>query len=149
LKLRKQMNKELQITISIKIFATPEKVWDALTNPEKIRIYLFGTNTFSDWKKGSDILFKGEYEGHKYEDKGKIIEIKENEILQYTYWSAFSGMEDKEENYSLVTCQLDVEDGKTTLIISQKSFVSQQAQEHSKLAWTNVAGQIKELVEKK
>ncbi len=34
-----------------------------MTNPEKIKIYLFGTETGTDWKIGSSIIFKGEYDG--------------------------------------------------------------------------------------
>ena len=38
---------------SIKINADKNEVWDALTNPDKIKQYFFGTNANSDWKKGS------------------------------------------------------------------------------------------------
>lgn len=55
------MNIELTITLSIEISADKAKVWDALTNPEKIKIYLFGTETLTDWKTGSEIIFQGEY----------------------------------------------------------------------------------------
>ena len=37
----------------IVVQATPEQVWDALTNPEKTRGYYYGTDILSDWKPGS------------------------------------------------------------------------------------------------
>ena len=142
------MNKELTVTANIEISAKPAKVWEVLTNPEKIKVYLFGTETVSDWTKGSDIIFQGEYQGQSYKDKGRILDIKESELLEYSYWSGFSGLEDKPENYSLVTYQLNSENGKTILTLTQKGFASKKAQQHSQTAWTNVLQQIKELSEK-
>ena len=141
------MNQNLIISMRIEISAVARKVWDVLISPEKIKIYLFGTNTLTDWKKGSDIIFEGEYQGQSYRDKGKIVEIKKNVLLQYTYWSGFSGLEDKPENYSLVSFRLDELDDKTTLTFSQKGFASDEARQHSQLAWTNIMKQIKELSE--
>ena len=141
------MNKELITKNSIEINADKTKVWDALTNPEKIKIYLFGTETVTDWKKGSEIIFKGEFEGHKYMDKGKILDIKTNEILQYSYWSGFSGLEEKPENYSLITYKLDNSNGKILLTLTQNGFATEQAQQHSQLAWINVLEQIKQITE--
>lgn len=141
------MNKELEVTQSIEINADRSKIWDALTNPEKIKTYLFGTETITDWKMGSEIIFQGEYQGKQYRDKGTIIEIKTNELLKYSYWSGFSGLEDKPENYSLVTYKLDNAGGKTVLTVTQMGFASEQAQQHSESGWTNVLQQIKQMTE--
>ena len=142
------MDKALKITAGIDIIADKEKVWDAMINPEKIKVYLFGTNTSSDWTKESEIIFQGEVQGQAYKDKGIIREIKVNEILQYSYWSGFTGLEDKAENYSLVTFRLDFVNGFTNLTLSQEGFVNEQSQQHSQTAWTNILQQIKELTEK-
>jgi uncharacterized protein YndB with AHSA1/START domain len=141
------MNKELTITTSIEINADKAKVWDALTNPEKIKIYLFGTETLTDWKTGSEIVFQGEYQGHQYKDKGTILDIKQDELLQYTYWSGFSGLEDKPENYSLVSYKLETANGKTLLTLTQIGFANEDAQQHSQTNWANVLQQIKQLTE--
>lgn len=55
-----------EITINTPI----SKVWEALITPELIKKYFFGTNVSSDWMEGSEIIWKGEWEGHLYEDKG-------------------------------------------------------------------------------
>jgi uncharacterized protein YndB with AHSA1/START domain len=86
------MKKELTVTTSIEINADKIKVWDTLTNPEKIKVYLFGTETLTDWKTGSEIIFQGVYQGHQYKDKGTILDSKTNELLQYSYWSGFQGL---------------------------------------------------------
>ena len=84
------MNKELTVTQSIEINAAKEKVWDALTNPEKIKVYLFGTDTLTNWKAGSEIIFQGEYQGQQYKDKGTIVDIKKRRtfaiyLLEWLY----------------------------------------------------------------
>ena len=142
------MDKQLTVTATIDINADTCKVWDALINPEKIKVYLFGTETISDWKVGSPIIFQGEYQGHKYQDKGTIKNIKPNQLMQYDYWSGFSGLEDKPENYSLVTYKLEYANNKTTLILTQTGFVNEQSHQHSFTAWTQVLKTIKELIEK-
>ena len=57
------------------IDASADKVWDAFTNPETIKKYMFGTTVSSDWENGSDITWKGEWKGKAYEDKGEIIQM--------------------------------------------------------------------------
>ena len=59
------MNRNLKVSKSIEVNSNAKKVWDALTNPGKIKVYLFGTETITDWQIGSPIIFQGEYEGHK------------------------------------------------------------------------------------
>jgi uncharacterized protein YndB with AHSA1/START domain len=44
---------------SITIAAPVEKVWDALTRPELIKQYFFGTETETDWTPGNPIYFRG------------------------------------------------------------------------------------------
>src|SRR5207302_1274 len=87
----------------VTIQAPMAQVWDALTNPDKVRKYLHGTNLVSDWKEGSPISWKGEWKGQSYEDKGKVLEIDPPRHLKYTHWSPMGGSEDKPENYHTLT----------------------------------------------
>jgi len=82
------MKNDIKAETSIKIQATIREVWEALTNPELIKKYLFGTNTITDWEVGSPIRFTGEWEGKTYEDKGTILGIQNNKLLKYDYWSS-------------------------------------------------------------
>ena len=58
---------------SVFIAAFPGRVWKALTDPESIRQYLFGTDAESDWKAGSPVMYRGVYQGRSYEDKGTVL----------------------------------------------------------------------------
>ena len=101
------MRHDLKVSNTIEINAESAAVWEALTNPELIKEYLYGTETVTDWKAGSEIIFQGEYQGQKYRDKGIIKEIVPGKFLSYTYWSGFTGLEDIPENYSLITYDLE------------------------------------------
>ncbi len=141
------MQKDLTIKKTFEIHAQSSDVWDAITNPNKVKIYFFGTTVKSDWQVGSPIIFSGEWEGKSYEDKGTILAIENEKFLQYNYWSGFSGLEDKEENYSLVTYQLE-QNGKNTIVsVTQQGFASEQAQAHAEGGWQMVLEGMKKLVE--
>lgn len=134
-------------TASITIDAPKEEVWDALTNPEQIKKYFFGTEAVSDWKKGSPLYFRGEWEGKKYEDKGTILETKPNEIFKYSYWSSMSGIEDKPENYVDVTYELSGDGNMTTVKITQENIPSEEMRKHSEENWNKVLSDLKNLLE--
>lgn len=141
------MNKNLIVANSIEIAADKNHVWDLLINPEKIKIYFFGTETICDWKPGASLVFQGEYQGTIYKDKGVIIQFVPGEILQFSYLSSFTGLNDEPDNYSLVTYNLSETGTATRLKVTQVGFVSEQARDHSNTAWGNVLKKMKELAE--
>jgi len=136
------------ISKSVIIEAPVSEVWNSIVDPKMIKQYLFDTNTKSDWKEGSPIVYSGNYEGKEYEDKGIIKEIKENKILRHTYWSSMSGLPDTPENYAEVKYELTAQGSNTLLTVSQSGFTSQEACDHSEKNWEGVLGKLKTLVEK-
>ena len=142
------MDKNLIASSNINIQSTPKKVWDVLTNPVKIKEYLFGTEVITDWKIGSSIIFQGEYDGQRYKDKGNVIENKKNESLKYDYWSGFSGLEDKPENYSLVTYKIEnLDDNSVNFTWHQQGFSSEEGKCHIEEGLKAMLEKIKELAE--
>jgi uncharacterized protein YndB with AHSA1/START domain len=61
---------------STTIRASSAAVWKALTDPKAIKRYMFGADVTSEWREGSAIAWRGEFEGKAYEDKGTILQIK-------------------------------------------------------------------------
>lgn len=142
------MDKNLIASSNINIQSTPEKVWDVLTNPVKIKEYLFGTEVITDWKIGSSIIFQGEYDGQQYKDKGNVIENKKNELLKYDYWSGFSGLEDNPENYSLVTYKIEnLDDNSVNFTWHQQGFSSEEGKCHTEEGLKAMLEKIKEIAE--
>ena len=130
------------------IQAPPSEVWDALVDPEKIREYMFGTNVTSDWKEGSPITWKGEWEGKAYEDKGVIQKMKPRQVLQYSHFSPLAGLPDKPENYHNVTIELAGNGGATNVTLTQDNNSTEKAREHSEKNWEMMLGGLKKFVEK-
>ena len=133
---------------SVTIDARAEEVWDALTNPNKVKQYLHGTEMSTDWKVGSPIYWRGEWKGQSYEDKGTVLAFKPREMLRYTHWSPMGGSEDRPENYHTVTYELSGTDGKTHLTLTQDNNPSQE--EADKMAannWAPVLQGLKKTVE--
>jgi len=143
------MNHELTVSESVDIKATLQQVWEVLTNPTLIKEYLYGTETITDWKVGSEIIFQGEYEGHKYRYKGVILENQPTQLLRYSYWSGFSGLEEKPENFSQVEYALVSKSAKMTqLTWTQKGYPDADRQAHSKKGMPTLLNSIKVIAER-
>lgn len=141
------MDKKLIAKASTTIQAPVAKVWGALVNPATIKQYMFGTNVVSDWKKGSPIAWKGEWEGKKYEDKGVILDVQPQRKLAYTHFSPLSGLPEKPENFHNVTIEL-TEKGKQTLVsLSQDNNANEKEREHSQKNWEMMLSGLKKLLE--
>ncbi len=143
------MEKELSLKIATTIHAPLSTVWDALTNPEQIKKYLFGTEAISDWKVGSPLIFQGEWEGKSYIDKAVILELEENKKLKYNYWSSFSGTEDIPENYANVTYEIEWKGDHTVLTVQQDGIKTQEKKEHSEKTWQAMFETLKTILETK
>lgn len=128
------------------INAPVEKVWDAITKPEIVKQYFFGTDLVTDWIPGNEIIFQGEWEGQKYRDKGIILEYKHNEKLAYSYFSNWSGKEDKPENYLRVCYEVKPLENRTELKIYQTNYDEEKAK-HSADNWASLINEMKKIVE--
>jgi uncharacterized protein YndB with AHSA1/START domain len=141
------MNNKFTAKATTTINAPASKVWEALTKPELIKQYLFDTEVITDWKMGSPITYRGEWEGKPFEDKGKILKFDPERSLVSTHWSPLSGVPDQPENYHTVTYQLSEKDGKTEVTITQDNNATEEEQSHSEENWRTVLAGMKKLLE--
>jgi uncharacterized protein YndB with AHSA1/START domain len=88
---------------TILINATKQIVWDALTKPELVKKWQYGSDLLTDWKVGSEIRFRVEWEGKVFEQWGKILEMIPNELIKYSLFFPRPDLEDKEENYFIMS----------------------------------------------
>ena len=148
------MNKKI-VTNSIIIKASASQVWDALTNPEQTKKYMFGCETVSDWKTGSSLLWKGSYEGKEMIFvKGFILDIQPNCILKYTVIDPNSTYPHTPENHLNVTYELSEQNGLTTLTVSQDGFENAADGEkrytdvyNNGDGWNSILIEIKKMIE--
>ena len=139
--------KGLTLNQSISIDAPVSKVWDALTNRELIKIYFFGTDCMSDWKKGSPIVYRSVWEGKAYEDKGNIIDIEPEKFIFYNYWSSMSGTDDIPENYAEIRYELSTDSNRTIFTVIQHNIATQEALDHSATNWGYIMDGLKTMLE--
>jgi uncharacterized protein YndB with AHSA1/START domain len=145
----------LNIVNQIEIKAPASSVWDALTNPEMTKQYMFGYETISDWEIGSSLLWQGEYEGKKMVFvKGHIVDLVPNQLLSYTVIEPNGSIPDLPENYLTVSYELVQKDGYTLFTVTQGDYntVAEGARRFEESSnggegWNPILKAIKELIE--
>ena len=141
------MSNKITAEVNIELKAPMAVVWKAITDPEEVKKYFFGTQLVTDWLVGHPIYFRGEWEGQPYEDKGIVLQFVPQKILQYDYWSSFSQKEDIPENYQTITYEVADKGDHILLRITQTKIDSEEQKEHSEQNWNMVLGELKKLVE--
>jgi uncharacterized protein YndB with AHSA1/START domain len=141
------MNNTFVAKATSTINAPASRVWEALTKPDMIKQYLFGTKVTTDWKVGSPITYEGTWEGKAYKDKGKVLQVEPGKLLVSTFWSSLSGAPDAPENYQTVRYELSAENGRTRLTVTQDNNPTQKDADHSAQNWNMVLEGMKKLLE--
>ncbi|MBL0202252.1 MAG: SRPBCC domain-containing protein [Chitinophagaceae bacterium] len=104
---------------TININTSPEKVWETITKPELVKLWQYGSDLTTDGKVGDDIRFTTAWEDKIFEQWGKLLEIKPNELLRYSLFAPRPDLEDKAENYFEMNYVLTAENDGTKLVILQ------------------------------
>jgi uncharacterized protein YndB with AHSA1/START domain len=132
--------------------APPTAVWNALTTTSTLKQFFFGSDVSTDWNVGSPIRFQGNWKGKPYEDKGEIQAFDFGKRLSFTHWSPLSGMEDRPDNYHIVTFELRPTTDGTEVILTQTNqndaepLTPENRKEYAK-NWTMVLDGLKKTVE--
>ncbi len=132
---------------SVEIKAPAKKVWDALTKPSLRKKWFFGVDTETDWKVGSPIRHRGEFQGKPYEDKGVVKQFDPEKTIAHTHWSSMSGKPDKPENYETVTYRLKEEDGATEVSVTEDNVATAEQKATSEKMWKQALAELKKVAE--
>ena len=132
-----------QITIA----APAADVWAALTDPARIKEYMFGSTVETDWQPGGSITWSGEYNGRPYQDKGEIIAVEPLRRLEVTHFSPLSGAADVPENYHRVAYTLTQAGHGTLVALTQDNNPDEEAAAHSARNWQAMLDGLKRHVE--
>jgi uncharacterized protein YndB with AHSA1/START domain len=141
------MNNTFTATATTTIKAPKSKVWEVLTTPSYLKKVFFGADIITDWKVGSPIIYKGEWQGKPFEDKGIILKFEPEKSLVTTHWSPLSGVPDTPENYHKVSYELSGGDGTTKLTIIQDNNASEEEKMDSEKNWKMMLDGIKNILE--
>jgi hypothetical protein len=91
---------------------------------------------------------EGELQGKTCEDKGVILNLKPERLIQYSHFSPLSGKPDLPENYHTVTIELVTDEARTSISLSHDNNETEQAREHSEQNWKMMLNALKNLLEK-
>jgi uncharacterized protein YndB with AHSA1/START domain len=144
------MKKTLVFQQSIRIKATPAKVWAALTSPALTKKFMFGGEAISDWKAGSTLTWR--LEGSSKTLKGKIVALEPEKRLSYTIIDPEADYPDIPENYTTVTYELTGEKGETIVSVSDGDFAAvaegEERYKRTVPGWAVALNRLKEVVER-
>lgn len=105
---------------TIVLNAPIEKVWNALTQPALVKQWQYGSDLITDWIVGNEIRFRNEWEGQVFEQWGTVLEVVPNQKIKYSLFFPRPELEDKPENYFIMSYILSEENQKVKLEILQE-----------------------------
>jgi uncharacterized protein YndB with AHSA1/START domain/DNA-binding transcriptional ArsR family regulator len=141
-----EMNKPKHV-YEIYIRTTPQKLWDAITNPDVTRQYFYGSAVKSDWKVGSPVEHLGG--DGKAMLEGKVLEIDPPRRLVTTFAAKFSAdAETRKDPPSRVTWEIEPRGEVCKLTLVHDDFESETATYKSVgPGWNPVLSGLKTLLE--
>jgi uncharacterized protein YndB with AHSA1/START domain len=143
------MTQTYSASTSTDIAAPPEAVWRALTDPALIARYLHGTTVETEWVEGSPIVWRGEWQGREYEDKGEVVTLDRPRVLVVTHWSPLTGEPDDPAHHHHV--RYDVEplgSDRTRLTLTHGNAATQEAADGMvENGWRPTLEALKQVVE--
>ena len=131
----------------IKINASKQRVWDTVTKAEFVKLWQYGSELVTTWEIGSDINFRTVWEDKIFEQWGKVLEVRPNEIVKYSLFAPRPDLEDKPENYFIMSYILTEVGGQTKLEIIQEDNRPNTVQEKLQDEENPVLKSLKEVAE--
>ena len=135
---------------TVKIAAPAKKVWLALTVPAWVKQWQYGSDLLTTWELGAPIIFRSEWNGQVFEQKGSVLEFRPESRLKYSLFFPRPDVEDTPENYFFMTYELTESEGVTSLLVRQEDpRGSPPTESTGGDEGPNVLSSLKELVEAK
>jgi uncharacterized protein YndB with AHSA1/START domain len=135
---------------TVKIAAPRKKVWLALTAPDLVKQWQYGSDLLTTWEVGTPIVFRNEWNGQVFEQKGSVLEFVPESRVKYSLFFPRPDLQDAPEQSFFMTYELSESDGVTSVLVRQED--PRPAQPNDAPGGDegpNVLSALKELVETK
>jgi uncharacterized protein YndB with AHSA1/START domain len=137
---------------TVVIAAAPATVWQALTDPAAMRVWMgepeMAIDVTTDWRPGSLIVIRGEHHG-PFRNQGIVLDAVPVALLRYTHLSSVSGLADVPEHYSVIAFTLEAVDGGTAVRLTVERFATETIFRHLNLYWRGTLDVFKAFVEQR
>jgi len=128
------------------IRCSPEKLWQALTDPAFTQRYFFGVRFESDWKPGSPLYSRDP--GGAQSAWGTVLRVEKPRLLEYTFEGEAHGMAGRA---TVATFEMQAHGNGTRLVLthSRLTDVDPRRNTFSGLnnGWPAILSSLKSLVE--
>lgn len=143
------MTETSPISIEVIINAPVANTWQALTEPELMKQWMFedAIEIVTDWKIGSPILIKGHLHEVAFENTGRVLQFEPYKTLSYEHLSSLSKLPDEPANYSVLEFKLEATAHQTHLILILSNFPTESIYKHLKFYWETTMGIVKKFAE--
>jgi len=143
------MVNDLVVTRSVLVNATPERIWEALTHPGMTKQYLYNCEVHSDWKKGSELRWTGNYKGKSLDLRGRILEIVPGRLIRYARFDPMAEGDIFRQGEIYVTHEIIPQGKKTKLLTTLEHFEGDENRaEHAAEQWDfEIMPKLQSLVE--
>ena len=132
---------------TVTINATKQKVWDTLTKPELVKQWQYGSDLLTNWTVGDKIEFVTQWEGNIFKQWGTVLTFIPTDSLSYNLFAPRPDLEDKPENYFIMSYVLTEIGGQTKLEIIQEDNRPNAVQEEPQGEENPILKSLKELAE--
>ena len=134
----------------VELLAPARKVWRALTEPDLVKQWQYGSDLLTTWEPGTPIIFRNEWNGEIFEQKGTVLEFVPESRLKYSLFVPRPDLQDIPEHYFFMTYELTERGGLTSLLFRQEDPRPSPADASpAGDDGPDVLAELKELVEKK
>jgi uncharacterized protein YndB with AHSA1/START domain len=104
----------------VEIRAPATKVWRALTEPDLVKQWQYGSDLQTTWAPGTPIVFRNEWNGQTFEQKGTVLEFTPGARLKYSLFFPRPDLEDIPENHFFMTYELTGRGDVTSVLFRQE-----------------------------
>ena len=132
------------------IRAPAKKVWPALTRPDLVKQWQYGSDLLTTWEVWTPVVFRNEWNGNVFEQWGTVLEFAPESRVKYSLFVPRPDLQDIPEHRFFMTYELAESEGVTSLLVRQDDPRPSLPDESSNANdGPDVLSLLKELVENK
>ena len=138
---------------SIRINASPNAVWEALTQPELMKSWMSDSEIeiITNWEVGSPVIINVNEISYKtpFTNTGVVLQFVKNQVLEYSHLSSLSQLAHEAENFTLIRFTFQKEEDHTLLELDLSNFPTESHYKHIDFYWTVTIEVLKQFVEER